>query len=142
MFLHRSTPMMTAVSSLGIGAAIIQAAWIQGPGMAVWRSSRIGKNPASGLFNLASVGSLLVPSTQVICVWCVLYGSVGSDGVCQCTISTTFYILIPALAYSSALSWGSLSGDHQLQFSSRHRPKPQCGCVLRRHGKSLGERKR
>lgn len=65
VFLHRSTAMMTTVFLLGTGVAIMPVAWTPGPGMAVWRSSRTGKNLATDQSNMASAGSLLGPSTQV-----------------------------------------------------------------------------
>lgn len=76
-FLHRSIAMTTTGFLLGTGVAIMLAAWTPGPGMAVWRSLRTGKNLATDQSNMASAGSLLGPSTQV-CGWGVAF--MGGNG--------------------------------------------------------------
>lgn len=67
--------------------ATTQVAGTHGTGMAVWRSSRSGKNLASGQCALASAGSLLEPSTQVL-------GVGDNNGGPQGAISIAAWVLM------------------------------------------------
>lgn len=67
-FLPRSIAMMTTVCLLGIGVAATVVAGTPGTGTAVWRSSRSGRDLASGQSDMASAGSLLGRSIQVLWV--------------------------------------------------------------------------
>ena len=110
--------MMTMACLLGTGVVATLVAGILGTGMAAWRSSRSGKDLASGLSDTASAGSLLEPSTQVFWMTCAFAGWMGSSGVPPGTVSTAPRVLRLPLTCSVAMFGNSLPSDHQLQLSS------------------------
>lgn len=139
-FLPRSMATMTAVWFLGTGAVTTRVAWTQETGTAAWRSLSSGRDLASGPSDTASAGSSRGSSTQVFHVWGAFAGWLASSGLPWGATRTAPRVLRLPLTCSAAVLWDSFPSDHQLQLGSWHRPKPQRGRVLRRHGTALGQR--
>lgn len=111
--LPRSTAMMKTVCSPGIGVATTRVAWTHGTGTAAWRSSRSGKNRASGQSDTASAGSLLGPSTQVLGVGGQPWGA-GSKVPFPLQPGSSYC----SLTCSAEMFRDSLPSGHQLQLRS------------------------